>query len=82
MTQEAVQFSGGVFVGSRRAIPACFTDRRVTPLPGAPSPNLLNRAGKKVSCGTFSTGTKAPPMPTVTHYTNAHSCWSDFCSPA
>ena len=33
ITKDAVQFSGAVFFGSERAIPACFTVRRVTPPP-------------------------------------------------
>ena len=77
MTQDAVQFSGAVFTGSGRAGPACFTGRRVTPLPSVPSPRPWKRLGVKVS-----TGLKASLMPEVTRYTNYHSCWSDFCSPA
>ena len=56
MTQDAVQFSGAVFVVSGRDIPACFTGRRVTPLPVVLSPRPWKRAGKKVSCSNSSAG--------------------------
>ena len=73
MTQESVQFSGDVSVRSVRASSECFVDRRVPPLPGSPSPNPLNRSGKKVSRSVFLTGPKASTMPRLTRYTNAHS---------
>ena len=82
MTQDAVQFSGSVFVVSGRASPACFTGRRVTPLPGVPYPWPWKRAGIRVYCSTCSTGPKLSPMPGGTRCTDAHSCWSDFCSTA
>ena len=78
MKQDAAQLSGAVFVGSCRNSPACFSGRRVTLLPGAPSPKPWKRAGKKFSYSASSTETKASPMLGVTRCTNAHSCWSDF----
>ena len=81
MIQDAVQLFGAVSVGSGMDGPSYFTGRRLNPLPGAPSPNTLNRDGKKVSRSAFSTGTKASPMPEVTRFMNSHSCWSDLCSP-
>ena len=66
MTHEAVQFSRAVFVGSGRSGPACFTGRRVTLLPGVPSPRPWNRAGMKVSRSACYTGPKAPLMPEAT----------------
>ena len=73
MIQDVVQFSGAVSIGSSRASPACFTGRQVKPLHGDPYPNPLNMTGKKVTRSAFLTGSKASPMPGVTHYTNAHS---------
>ena len=81
MTQDAIQFSGDVFVVSGRASPACFTGRHVTPLPSVTSPRPWTRADMKVSCSAFSTGTKASLMPGVILRMNEHYCWSDFCSP-
>ena len=82
MTQDAVQFSGDVWIGSGRANPDCLTGRRVTPLCGTPFPSPSNNAGKKVSLSAFYARMKIFPMPGVTQCMNAHSCWSDFCSPA
>ena len=82
MTQDACQFSGAVNVGSGRAIPACFTGKRVISLLGALSPSPSNSAGRNASAISSSTGPNALPIPGVTRYTNAHSCWSDFCRPA
>ena len=82
MTQDAVQFSGAVWGGSGRASLACLTGRRVTPRSGTPSCSHSNNAGKKVSFNAFFFGPKESPTPGVTRCTNAHSCWSDFCSPA
>ena len=82
MTQDTVQFLGAVFFGSGRANPAYFTSRRVTPLPGVPSPSPWKRAGKKDYRNSCFTGPKASPMPGATRCTNAHSFWSDFFSPA
>ena len=73
MTQDAVQFSGAVSVGSGRPSPAFFTDRRVTPLYGYPSHNLSKICDKKVSRSAFSTRLKASPMSGATFCTNAHS---------
>ena len=47
MTQDAIQFSGAVFVGSGRSIPACFTIRRVTPLPVPPLPGPRKGPARK-----------------------------------
>ena len=77
MTQDTVQVSEAVFVGSGKARPACFAGRHVTPLPGVPYPSPLKRSRMKASCSTCSTGLKASPMLVVTRCTNAHSCWSD-----
>ena len=82
MTQDAIQFSGAFFVGSVRAMPACFTGRRVTPLPGVPSPRAWKRSGTKASCRAYFAGAKAFPMSGVTRCMNAHYCLSDFCSTA
>ena len=80
MKYDAILFPWAVSVESIRASPAYFTGSQVTPLSGAPSPNPSKRAGKKVSRSDFSTGPKVSPMPVETLCTNAHSCWSDFCS--
>ena len=58
MTQEDVQFSGAVCVGSVRAYPACLIGRRVTLLSGTPSPSSSNKASTKVSLSAFSTKPK------------------------
>ena len=81
MTQDTVQFSGAVFVGSGRASPACYTGRRLTPLPSAPYSNPWDSSDKKVYHSAFYTRPKASPMPGATRCTNPHSCWSDLCSP-
>ena len=81
MTQDTVQFSGAASFGYGKASPACFTDRQVTPRSDATSHNTSKITGKNVSHSDLSTGPKASPMPGVTLCTNAHSCWSDFCSP-
>ena len=81
MTQDSVQFSGDVCVGSGRANPDFLTGRRVTPLSGMPSTGPSNSSETKVSLSAFSTRPKASSMPGVIRYKNAHSCWSDFCSP-
>ena len=81
ITQDAVQFSGAVFIGSGRARTVCFMGRRVTPLPVVPSPRPWKRAGMKASLNACSTGPKASPMSGVNLCTNDHSCWSDFFSP-
>ena len=81
-TQDTVQLSRAVRVRPGRASPACFTGRRVIALPGDPSPTPSNSAGKNAVAIYSSTGPKASPIPGVTRCTNAHSCWSDFCSPA
>ena len=77
-TQDVVQFSGAVFVGSGRARPACFTGRRVTPLPNIPSPRPWKRDGIKASHSACSTKPKASLMSGVTRCKNYHSCWNDF----
>ena len=81
-TQDAVQFSGAVWVGLLRANTACLTGRRVNPHSVIPSRSPSNNANTKVSFSAVSTGTKASPTPGSTRCTNAHSCWSDFCSPS
>ena len=45
MTQDAVQFSGAVWVGLVRANPACLTVRRGPPLCGTPLPSPSNNIG-------------------------------------
>ena len=82
ITQDAVQYSGAVRVGSVRASPTCFTGRRVTPCSDAPSPSPSNIIVTKVSRSAFSKGLKASPMMGVTRCNNSHSCWRDFCSPS
>ena len=81
-TQDAVQFSRSVCEGSGRANHACLTVRRVTPCSGTPSRSPSNNSGLKVYCSAASTSPKASSTPGVTHCTNAHYCWSDFCSPS
>ena len=81
-TKDAKQFSGDVLVGSRRARPACFTGRRVTPLPGVLSTRPWKGAGTKAPQSACYTRTKAYTMLGVTCCKNDHSCWSDFYSPA
>ena len=82
MKQDAYQLSGAVRVGSGRASPACLTGRRVIALPGAPSPTPLKSSRRNAVLFSSSTGPKALHIPGVTRCMNAHSCWSDFCSPA
>ena len=82
MTEDAIQFSGAVWEGSGRANPVYLTGRRVTPRSGTPLPSPSNNADTKVSFSAIYTGMKALPIPGVTCCTNAHSCWSDFCSTA
>ena len=82
MTQDVCQLSGAVRVGSGRAIPACFTGRRVIALPGAPSPTPWKSSGMNAVLISSSTGPKASPIPGVTRCKNAHSCWSDYFSTA
>ena len=66
MTQDAVQFSGAVFIGSDRASTDCFNGRHVNPLPDVTSHSTWKRASKKVLRSTSSIGPKASPMPGVT----------------
>ena len=82
MTQDAVQFSGAVFVGYGNSRHTGFTGRLATPRPGVPSPTPWKRDSMNKSLSAFLTGQKASPMLEVTRCTNPHSCWSDFCSPA
>ena len=82
MSQEAVQFSEAFLVILGRARNACFTGRRVTPLPGVSSPRTWKRAGMKAPPSACSTGPKASPMLGMTFCTNAPYCWSDFYSTA
>ena len=70
MTQDDVKLSGAVFVRSGRYRPACFTGRRVTPLPSFPYPSPTKRSRIKASCSACSTGPKASPMLGVTRCTN------------
>ena len=81
MTQDAVQFSKAVSVGSGRSIPACFIGRHVTPHPVIPSLMLYNREGINYSRSALSIGLKASPMLRVTCCMNYHSCLSELCSP-
>ena len=80
-TQDAVQFSGAVWVGLGRASPACLTGRWVIPRSGTPSRRPLYNAGTKIYLSTTSTGPKASPTPGVTLCTKSPSFWRDFCSP-
>ena len=82
MTQDACQLAAAVRVRSGRAIPACFTGRRVIALPGAQSPTPLKSSGRNAVLISSSTGPKASPIPGVTRCTNYHSCWSEFWYPA
>ena len=80
ITQDALQFSRAVFVGSGRAKTACFIGKRVTPCPRVPSPTPCKKSGANVSRRAIYNGPKASPMYGVIHCTNSHSCWSDFLS--
>ena len=80
--QDAVQFSGTVFIESIRASLAYFTGRRVNLCSSEPYHSPSKRAGKKVSCSAFSTRPKALPIRRVASCKNYHSCWNDFCGPA
>ena len=82
VTQDAVQFSGDILVGSWSSSPACFTGRHVITLPGVPSPRPWNRAVMKASRSACTVGPKASPMSGVTRFTDSQYCWSDFCSHA
>ena len=73
MTQDAVRFSGAVFVRSGRASSASFTGRQMNPLPGVTSTRPCKRAGMKVSRRTCSAGPKASLISGVTFCMNAHS---------
>ena len=81
-TQDAVEFSGAVMFRYRRAIPARFTVRQVTPCPRIPFPTPWKMDGMNESVGAFLTSTKRSPMSGVTRCKIAHPCCSDFCSSA
>ena len=81
ITQDVIYFSGGIFVGSLRSRPACFTGSWVTPCPRVLSPTPWKRSGMNVSLRATSTGPKASHICGVTHCMNTHSCWSNLCIP-
>ena len=79
-SQDSVQFSGDVIVGSGRNRPARFTDGRVTSLLVIPYPTPWKRSGRKYFWIASLTGTNYSQISGGNSCTNFHSCCIDFCS--